>query len=236
MIISIHQPYFIPYISYFQLIHASDQFVIFDDVQFIKGGWVNRNKLLISGNVKYITLPIVNSELETKINEKKISQKFNFERKKILKGVYQSYKKFEFFDEIYPFFEDILFYDANLLVNLLTNSIIKICDFLHINTNIKISSTISKEIKQTSPSDNVIQIVKKLNGKTYVNSIGGVVLYDKKEFQRKGVELFFLKSKVKNMVQEKSSLNESQKLSIIDNLMRYGSIGTTKMLDNYSLI
>ena len=69
MKLAIMQPYLFPYLGYFQLIAAVDKFVFYDDVNFIKNGWINRNRLLISGKVNYITIPLSGASSFLKINQ-----------------------------------------------------------------------------------------------------------------------------------------------------------------------
>ncbi len=58
MKLAIMQPYFFPYIGYFQLINTVDEFVVYDNIEFTKKGWINRNRILVNGKDEYITLPI----------------------------------------------------------------------------------------------------------------------------------------------------------------------------------
>ena len=75
MKLAIMQPYIFPYLGYFQLLNSVDHFVFYDDVNFIKGGWVNRNQLLINNQNKFFTVPLKKIISFTPINEVEIHKK-----------------------------------------------------------------------------------------------------------------------------------------------------------------
>src|SRR5210317_206656 len=108
MKLAIMQPYFVPYLGYFQLLHASDLFIAYDDVQYPKGGWVNRNRILNDGKAQFISLPVRKSSLNSLINEKVFSNDFDVVKKKLLKNVHQSYRRAPYFYETYNLFEQIM--------------------------------------------------------------------------------------------------------------------------------
>ena len=127
--VSIMQPYFFPYIGYFQLIHKSDIFVFYDDVNYRKGGRINRNFILNNGNTQMLTLPLAGASPNKLINEITISGN----RKKILNNLEHAYKKSSEFNKIFPLIEHILFYESENLSSLLINSLREICKYLNIN-------------------------------------------------------------------------------------------------------
>ena len=100
MKVGIMQPYFFPYIGYWQLINAVDKFVIYDDVNFIKGGWINRNKILVNGQARYINLQMHKASQNKLINEIEVlgNKVYN---KKLLKNIESSYKS-TVFCKVYP--------------------------------------------------------------------------------------------------------------------------------------
>ena len=101
MKLGIMQPYIFPYIGYFQLIKLVDKFVIHDDVQWIKGGWINRNRILINGEAQYFTIPIRKGSNYLNINQREISPNFNAHKKKILRQIESAYKKAPYFEEVF---------------------------------------------------------------------------------------------------------------------------------------
>jgi len=102
MKIGIMQPYFLPYIGYFQLINSVDKFVIYDDVQYIKRGWINKNKMLVNNNATNFILSIKNDSYDLNINERCFSDNLEVEIKKLLKGIERAYKKAPYFNQVIP--------------------------------------------------------------------------------------------------------------------------------------
>ena len=102
------QPYFLPYIGYFQLIKAVNLFIIYDDVQFIKGGWINRNYILSNRNKSMFNLILKGASANKLINEISVQTDQN----KLLKTIYHSYKKAPYFEFVYPLIENILDFEV----------------------------------------------------------------------------------------------------------------------------
>jgi len=103
------QPYFFPYIGYFQLVAAVNKFVIYDDVNFIKRGWINRNNVLINKKSNLFTVPLIKASQNTLINDTKINLKFyNIWKVKFLRSLEQSYKKAPYFTEVYNLIKNVL--------------------------------------------------------------------------------------------------------------------------------
>ena len=206
MKLSIMQPYFLPYIGYWQLIDSADLFIIYDDVNFIKQGWINRNKIRINGNPVYITLNLKGASSFKKINEIEI----NIKPEKLLKTIYQAYCKYPFFDEGYSLAENIFKEKTNNLSAFICNSIMVISKYLKLNTKIKVSSEL-KIGTEFKAKDRIIHICDKLNADTYINMIGGTHLYSYNEFNAAGISLQFLEPQV----------NKENLLSILDLIFRY---------------
>lgn len=228
MKLGIMQPYFLPYIGYFQLIKAVDKYVIYDDVNFIKGGWINRNRILLNGNAFMINIPMQGASPFKKINEINIGEN----KGKLLRTIEQAYHKAPRLDEVFPLISDIIQYDTGNLAFFLSNSLIKIKEYLQIKTEILLSSEIKKNNKLKS-QDKVIAICKLLEASEYFNAIGGMELYDKKVFSKNNIELKFLKSKP---IEYKQFNNEFVPwLSILDVMMFNSVEEINTMLDNYEL-
>jgi hypothetical protein len=193
MIIGIMQPYFFPYIGYFQLINAVDKFIIYDDVNYIKQGWINRNRILLDGKAFYLTLNLKGASSFKKINEIQI----NISSNKLLKTIYQAYNKAPYFSEVYTLIEKIALFNEINLANFVTNSVIEVSKYLGINTNFISSSNISvgKELKADK---RIIEICKYYGASEYYNAIGGKNLYASEFFKKEGINLKFIKTNIMN--------------------------------------
>lgn len=214
MKLGIMQPYFFPYLGYWQLINAVDTYVVYDDVAYIKGGWINRNNILVNEKANLITLSLENSSSFKNINEINII-KNGKNAEKIVKTIQMAYKKAPFFNQVMPILENLLLKNDKI-ANLNYNSILEINKYLKINTNIILSSSLSKD-NSLKAQDKVIHINKLLGSDTYINAIGGQELYDREEFKREGIELKFLKMNDIKYTQFKNEFVPN--LSIIDALM-----------------
>lgn len=231
MNLAIMQPYFLPYIGYWQLIDAVDTFVLLDDVNFIKKGYINRNSILLNGKAHLFTIPIEKISQNKLIKDTKL--KFNNKDKEnFLKTINMAYKKAPYFINFYPILEDIVFNDDNDLTSYIKYSIDKINAYLNIKTEILISSEINKN-NILKGQDRIIEINKQLNASRYINAIGGQDLYDKSIFKQNGIELKFIKTKSFNYEQYNEFIPS---LSIIDILMFNSESEAQLMLDDYILI
>lgn len=236
MKLAIMQPYFFPYIGYFQLINSVDKFVIYDDVNYIKQGWINRNKILVQNKPLLFTLPLQNSSSFIKINDTFINDKvYNIWVIKFIKTIEQSYKKAPFYDNVNQLICQLInFKDSQVSISELNYYFLNsICEYLGIKTELVRSSCIYKN-SHLNAQERLIDICLLEKANIYINPIGGVELYDKISFKTNEVDLFFLKS---NPIFYDQSCNEFIPwLSIIDVLM-FNSIEEIKsMLNNYELL
>ncbi|MCE3227618.1 MAG: WbqC-like protein family protein [Bacteroidetes bacterium] len=187
------QPYFLPYIGYFQLMNACDRFVVYDNIQFTKKGWINRNRILVNGRDAYITLPLQRASDFLNVCDRHLSDEWPVERKKMLNRITESYRKAPQFEKTFPVIENILMHNDKNLFGFIFHSLIRIKEFLSIETPLVISSEVN--IDHTLKSQNkVLGFCEALNARTYINPIGGVELYNKNDFAQRGVELKFLKA------------------------------------------
>lgn len=225
------QPYFLPYIGYWQLISAVDVFVVYDNIQYTKKGWINRNRVLNNGKDIYITIPIEKDSDFLNVDERIISK--NFDKKKILNQIREYYKKAPNFSNGIKIFEEILIFEDRNLFEFIFNSIKVICNKLEIKTQILISSKIEIDHKLKG-KDKVISICKALNANEYINTIGGVELYNKYDFQIENINLKFLQTQYFEYTQ--NEFNFVPFLSMLDLLM-YNTIKDVNiMLDKYDLL
>lgn len=216
MKISIMQPYFFPYIGYFQLIANSDVFVIYDEIKYTKKGWINRNRFLNNGNATYFTLPLKKDSDFLYVSDRFLSEDWEKEKQKLLNKIRDSYFKAPHFKETFGLFEKCLSFENTNLFDFIFNALTTICNYLEINTPIQISSKlqISNDLKS---AEKVKAICKTLNATTYINPIGGVELYDKNNFLNDNLELIFLKAKNIPYTQFENEFEPF--LSILDVLM-----------------
>jgi hypothetical protein len=232
MKIAIMQPYFFPYIGYFQLINAVDKFVFYDDVNYIKSGWINRNNVLQKGEKKYITLTLKDASSFKKINQIFIGGRAD----KLLKTIKQSYSKAPYFDKVFSVIEDVFSYaNHNALISEIAfKSVIKTSEYLNLKVKFDVSSKKYAESQKLERAERLIKICKLNNAETYINVVGGKELYNKQEFAENGMELLFLESKQFEYNQFGNIFVPH--LSIIDVMMFNSPELINKMLDNYKLI
>ena len=232
MKLAIMQPYFFPYIGYFQLINSVDKFVFYNDVNYIKSGWINRNNILVNGEKKYFTLKLRGASSFKKINQIGISDRNN----KLLKTLFQSYSKAPYFDKVYPIIEDVFssITHNSLISEIAAISVIKTSEYLDLKTIFEFSSQKYYDTKDFEKAERLINICKLNNINTYINAVGGKELYSKQEFTKNEIDLCFLKSKI---IEYKQFGNKFiPYLSIIDVMMFNSPEVILKMLNNYELI
>ena len=229
MKVAIMQPYFFPYIGYWQLLNAVDTFVIYDDVNYIKQGYINRNSILVNGSAQRITLEVIGASQNKLINQVKVGNN----RKKLIKSIEYTYKKSTMFKDVFPVIEEILSYPEENLAKFIGRSITLIRDYLHINTRILYSSEIAIKPEITSQA-RIINICQNLKATQYINGIGGKALYNKDDFLKCDIKLNFMSTEVSSYPQFKNDFIPS--LSIID-IMMFNSIKDIKeMLTCYELV
>lgn len=229
---AIMQPYFFPYLGYWQMFNAVEKFVLLDDVNFIMRGYINRNSILLSGQAHKFSIPLEKPSQNKLINETKL----NFDDKakeNFLKTVQMAYKKAPFFNEFYPIFEDIINNPETDLTKFLKYSFEKVKDYLDLNTEILISSEIEKD-NTLRAQDRIIAINKALRTNIYINAIGGQELYNREDFKKENMELKFIKMLPCEYKQFKNEFVPN--LSMIDVLMFNSKEKIKELLNNYELI
>lgn len=231
MILGIMQPYFMPYIGYFQLLNAVDKYVIYDNAKYTKKGWINRNRILQNNKDTLISISVEKDSDYLDIKDRSVAD--SFDKKKLINQIRESYRKAPYFEQVMSIVEDIINYEEKNLFLYIYNSIKEICKYLNIHTEIIISSTI--DVDQTlTGQDRVIAICKTLGAEDYYNAIGGQELYHSKDFEKEGINLRFLSS---NLVAYKQFNDDFIPwLSIID-VMMFNSLAEIRdMLNEYKLI
>lgn len=229
MKVGIMQPYFMPYLGYWQLIKAVDKYVVYDDVQYIKGGWISRNNILMNGQKKLFTISLSGASPNKLINNIFIGDNF-----KKFKGTLQCcYSKAPFYRPTMTLLEDIISFPDKQLGLFLLHSFEVVLRYLDIDTDIILSSCLKKN-NELRAQEKVIHICNLLGADCYYNAIGGQNLYEKSVFASSGVDLRFLKP---NLLPYRQYNNEFVAgLSMIDILMFNSPDEINSMLDNYELI
>lgn len=229
MRLGIMQPYFFPYLGYWQLLANVDKYVVYDDVTYIKGGWINRNNFLINGQKNLLTMRLEKANSYTLIKDITIKDDFV----KFLKTIEMGYKKAPFFEDSFRLLKDICQCPDKKLGQFLFNSHIKICEYLGIDTELILSSSFEKHT-ELKGKDKVISICKQLGADEYINAIGGQELYDKKEFAENGIRLNFLQANLREYRQLKNEFVSG--LSIIDIMMFNSKEEIKEMLNDFKLV
>jgi hypothetical protein len=233
MKIAIMQPYFLPYIGYFQLIDSVDKFVIYDNIEFTRKGWINRNRMLVNGKDEFITLPLKKDSDFLNVNQRQLADTFNEDRQKLIRKIMECYRKSPQFDAVFPLVEGIFNYTDKNLFSFIYNSVITVCNFLDIKTPITISSGVSIDHHLKS-EQKVIAIAKEMKACTYINAIGGIELYSKDTFQQEGIDLQFIKSDT--IAYKQFGSDFVPWLSILD-VMMFNSVNEIKsFLNSYTLV
>ena len=226
------QPYFFPYIGYFQLIAAVDIFIVYDNIKYTKKGWINRNRMLQNDKDVMFSLPLKSDSDYLDVCERELATDFN--RDKLLNQFRGAYLRAPFFEQIFPLVEQIVRYEDTNLFRYIYHSITRICEYLGIMTEIRVSSdvAINHNLKN---QDKVLALCEAVGAEVYVNAIGGMELYSKEVFLDKNIELKFIQSKSFEYTQ--SGAEFVPWLSVID-VMMFNSLDTIQqsILTNYELI
>lgn len=233
MKVSLMQPYFFPYIGYFQLIHAVDEFIIFDNAQYIRRGWINRNRILnAQKETVYINIPVHKAPRETKIKDIVIA---NGNWKETIFHQLNYYRKAPHYDFVMGFLEDCLTSHNSNLSELNISLIKKVCNLLEIDTKITVLSNKFPMLSDINAADEWgIEVSKALNATTYINAIGGMEFYDSQKYKANGLDIQFVKTELKPYQQFQDVFVPG--LSIIDVLMFNQPDEIRAMLEIHELI
>ncbi|TXI86933.1 MAG: hypothetical protein E6Q37_03025 [Crocinitomicaceae bacterium] len=233
MRVGIMQPYFLPYVGYFQLINSVDSFVVYDDIKYTKKGWINRNRILDNkGEVTLISLPLKKDSDSLTIIKRSLSD--DFDKHKLLRKIEAFYKGAPNFKDAFQLVTGIIEFSATNLFEFIFNSIKEVCNYLKINTRLIVSSTINRG-QNLKGVEMVKDICLRLNASEYINPIGGIDLYDKEDFLQSNLKLNFLNPVETTYVQNCEHFEPW--LSILDVIMMNDVSEVKKMIANsYTLI
>ena len=216
MKLAVMQPYLFPYIGYFQLMNAVDEFVVYDNIEFSKKGWINRNRILVNGKDVHISASLKKDSDYLDIRNRILADTWPAERKKMLNRITESYKKSRFFESAYPVLEKAVLFEENNLFKFIFHSLQLVREYLNIVTPFIVSSSI--KIDHTlKAEEKIIEICKERNATIYLNAIGGMELYDKTNFNKENIDLYFIKTA--DIVYPQFNNKFVPNLSIIDVMM-----------------
>lgn len=247
------QPYFFPYIGYFQLISAVDRFILYDKVGYIKKGWVNRNRILeINREPIYFCVPLKKQSSFHSIADAVIDDQQCW-RKKIINLIYFNYKRSPHYSEIMPVIEGIFDLKTDCLTKINILSIERITRYLNIETEIVTNTDAYEQLEQELASNDsstiksysnknihmkmiirVLEICRSEGAGTFIGAIGGKTLYDKDLFKTSGIDTYFINTLPYRYNQASACFHPH--LSIIDVLMNCGKEETKNLIMNYNLI
>lgn len=234
MKLGIMQPYFFPYLGYWQLMNAVDTYVVYDDVNFIKGGRINRNAVLMNGAASNINLILNGASPNKLINEVQVKND-PLPKTKLIKTLEACYGKAPYFQQVKPLLEEVIMQDEENLAKYLFHSFEVIGKYLDIKTRLVMSSDLEKDCSLKGYKK-VIEICKLFGADTYYNSVNGIPLYEphREEFREAGIELCFPKMRDISYPQYKNEFVPY--LSIIDVMMFNSQDACIELLSEYDLV
>lgn len=189
--VAIMQPYFLPYVGYFQLLASVDLFVIYDNIKYTKKGWINRNRYLMNGDAADFVLSLKKDSDFLDVRDRRLAD--DFDNRKLLNRFREAYRKAPFFNEVFPAIESIVLNPERNLFDFIYHSVNEVCRMLGIRTRIALSSSL--DIDHTFKSqDKVLAICQHLGATTYINAIGGQELYSQRAFSGLGIDLRFIRA------------------------------------------
>lgn len=189
--VAVMQPYFIPYIGYFQLVHSCDLLIYYIDIQFPMRSWINRNRLMVNGSPKFTTIPIAHHKLDTEIRDITIADGFERVRRKTLGRFDHNYVSAPFKGAARSLLASVLELDEPNLVEFLVHGLSCIYSELALETNTLSSSELLIDPSLTG-QERVIAIARAVGADTYINLPGGRSLYEPSAFEEAGITLQFV--------------------------------------------
>jgi len=236
MKIGIMQPYFFPYLGYFSLIKYTDQFILLDVVQFIRHGWIERNRILKSGQEgwNYIRISLIRHEREATIKDILIREDENW-RELIFRQLEHYKKKAPFYEKTIDFLQGCFKVTFVSIAELDAFLLEQVCQYLGISKKITLFSKMNLNIEEVKePDDWALNICIALHATEYINPAGGMEIFDKNKYSKKNVTIKFLKNKLIPYNQFRIKFESG--LSIIDALMFNSPESVNQMLDEIQLL
>lgn len=186
MIVSVHQPQFLPWLGYFDKIRQSDCFVILDTVQFKKNEYQNRNKIRTPDGWQWLTVPVA-YKFPMRIDEVPINNQSNW-RRKHTQSLLANYRKAPFFEEVMPFAEEMYEREWSMLTALNTWCVVELCRILGIDTEIRYARDFDLP---DSPTGRLVGLCEQLNATRYLSGAGGKGYLETEPFETAGISVDF---------------------------------------------
>lgn len=232
MHLAIMQPYFLPYLGYFQLMAAVDRFVVYDNVEYTKKGWINRNRMLRSSEPVVFTIPLAKGSDHLDVKDRFVAE--SFDPAKLSNQFAGAYRMAPYFDQVMPHLDGMLHYGDRNLFAFIRNSIEVCSRLLGISTPVLVSSEVEAP-GNLRGAERVISICRQLGADRYTNPIGGLDLYRPGDFSAQGIELRFLRSRPDPYPQGGAAFQPY--LSVIDVMMFNPMDRISAMLmDGYDIV
>lgn len=236
MKLGIMQPYFFPYLGYFSLIKHTDRFILFDPVQFIRHGWIERNRTLKPGEGwQYIQVPLVKFARETNIADVRINNAENWKNKIVAQ--LQHYKKLApYYRNVMELLNNVFSDNYDDIVSFDKKSLEAVCEFLGFERNMEVYSKMDLEIEPVyAPDEWALNICKAIPGADeYINPPGGQSFFDKSKYDKNNIKLEFLEINLHEYSQKRPDFESG--LSVIDVMMFNSPEEISTMLDDYKIL
>ena len=232
MKLGILQPYLFPYIGYFQLVRTVDAVVIYDDAQWMKGGWINRNRYLVEGSHRFFTLPVAQGAVAESINQRVFAADVDHHKQRIIRQMAYSYGKAPHFDAVLALVERCFACNETNVAKFLLNTLRESCSLLDIRTPLVLASEMEKK-EGLRAEERVLDINRVMGSSHYINPIGGIGLYDRARFDARGVRLSFLRPRQITYSQLGGAFVPS--LSILDVMMFNSHEELSSLLGEFDL-
>lgn len=234
MKLGIMQPYFFPYIGYFQLIHATDRYIFFDTPQYERRGWMNRNRIInLNEGSTYITVPVVKALQQTALTDIVINNSSDWKSKILLQlEIYK--KRAPYYDKVVDFVRSVLNQARTSLVDLNVASIVGSCQYIGLDINWDVFSKMDLNVPaDCAPDEWALEIAKALYAEEYINAPGGASFFDRAKYEDAGINLQFIQPEITPYVQRIGRFEPG--LSIIDVMMYNSPEEIREMLTHYTL-
>jgi len=232
--IAIMQPYIFPYLGYFQLVSLVDEFIFYDDVNFIKKGWIHRNYIHVNGKKYLFSIPLEKKSQNKAINETNIKRNmFKEWKEKFLTSLKQNYATAPNFKPVEKLVHSILNSDCETIAGLSSKSIIAVANYLEFNTTFKFSSHLDSSTTALKAEDRILSICNVQAAKSYYNLKGGKDLYEDYNFKEKNIDLKFIQLEELGIKELYPQLDPY--ISIIDLLMFLDKKEMQELLKLYKL-
>ncbi len=228
------QPYVFPYLGYYQLLHAADRFVCFDDVNFIKKGWINRNRILLNGAAHTFTIPIAGASQNSTIRASIIADDGSW-KPKFLANLTHAYRKAPHFAEVFPLVERMIKDAHGSIADLAEASVRLVVDRAGLPVTIHRSSAIGLP-DTLRAQDRIIAVAQHHQASLYINPVNGAHLYEAERFRMAGMELRFLSMDSGLSYPQQGHAGFEPHLSMLDALMNCGPERLRELLGSYRLL